>query len=125
MSKTQQYTTFSCILGNLIKKYRNEEELSQLELAEEMGVNRITLSKIENGESEISAAMLSQLNELFDKDLMSETKEGKELLGEHGVEVYYSNKDIPKKNDTKKDSNTGKFIVGAIAIATLVSFLSK
>ncbi|MBA5248503.1 MAG: helix-turn-helix transcriptional regulator [Gammaproteobacteria bacterium] len=125
MSKIQQYTTFSCVLGNLIKKYRNEQELSQLELAEKMGVNRITLSKIENGESEISAAMLAQLNELFDKDLMNETKEGKELLEANNVEIYYSNKDIPKDNDTKKDSNTGKFIAGAIAIATLVSFLSK
>lgn len=125
MKSKEQYTTFSCILGNLVKKYRNIEGMSQPELAQKIGVNRITQSKIENGESELSAPILAQLDELFDKNLMSEANIEKKLLEKYGVQVFFSNKSIPKDSDIKNDSNTGKYIVGAVAIATLVSFLTR
>jgi transcriptional regulator with XRE-family HTH domain len=46
-----------------IKKIREEKGLSQLELAEKMGVARSTISKIENGEFAFSVDYLIKLSE--------------------------------------------------------------
>lgn len=50
-------------IGKQIKKNREGRGLSQLELAEKMGVSRSTISKIENGEFAFSVDYLIKLSE--------------------------------------------------------------
>ena len=48
-----------------LKELRNEKELTQEELAKELGVNRGTLAKWENGTRETNFAMLVKIATFF------------------------------------------------------------
>jgi transcriptional regulator with XRE-family HTH domain len=61
----KKYTSFAEILGNLIYYKRRSKNLSQNMLAEKMHITRITLSKIENGNTHISAQKLAFLDKIF------------------------------------------------------------
>lgn len=52
-------------LGVRIKKLREKAELSQEKLAGLLGINRASVSQIENGERKISAQELSELSKIF------------------------------------------------------------
>ena len=52
-------------LGEKIRKLRENKGLSQEKAAELLGVNRVSLSQIENGERKISAEEIRKLSELF------------------------------------------------------------
>ena len=120
---TNQYTSIANVLGNIIQKNREKKKIGQEELARKMNINRVTMSKIENGESEISISILVKLNEEFGVNLMQQLDEEKELLEKAGFKVYSSNKDLP--GSKKNDSKTGKFIAGAIALAAIIAYLNR
>ncbi len=52
-------------IGQRIKDYRINKNMTQIEFAEAMGVNPKNLSKIENGERGISETMLYNLYQRF------------------------------------------------------------
>jgi transcriptional regulator with XRE-family HTH domain len=111
----KKYTSFSAVLGSLINSERTKQGLTQDELAKEMRITRVTLSKIENGDTNISALKLALLDTIFDSNLMQETRDKIELLEKNKVEINYS--------DDKNKSNAGKYIAGAAAIAALFALL--
>jgi len=57
--------SFGKNLGERIKALRERLKLSQVQLARNMGINRVSLSQIENGNREVSAEELSKLAKLF------------------------------------------------------------
>ena len=73
-------------LNNNIKYLRKVKKISQQDLANKIGVDRSTISRIENGEIETTidnalklAEMLHvPLNDLLGKDLQTQTKENKD-----------------------------------------------
>jgi transcriptional regulator with XRE-family HTH domain len=111
----KKYTSFSAVLGSLINSERAKQGLTQDELAKEMRITRVTLSKIENGDTNISALKLALLDTVFDSNLMQETRDKIELLEKNKVEINYS--------DKENKNNTGKYIAGAAAIAALFALL--
>ena len=52
-------------LGVRVKSLREDLEFSQEKLAESLGISRVALSQIENGERKISAEELSKLSKVF------------------------------------------------------------
>jgi transcriptional regulator with XRE-family HTH domain len=62
----QEMKSFYKKIGEKIKRLRINANLSQEELAKLLKINRISLSKIENGEQKISAEELFNMAEIFD-----------------------------------------------------------
>lgn len=56
------------IIGNLVKKAREEADLKQIKLAEDMGISQASLSQYEAGERKIPFDMLQRIGELTGKD---------------------------------------------------------
>lgn len=64
-------------MGNKLKEYRKQKNMTQIELAEKSGVSRITISQIENGIERnttsktvlnLAKALGTTVDELFFKD---------------------------------------------------------
>ncbi len=54
------------LIGNKIRKMRNEKGLSQEELAEKLHISRSALVRMENGESHTWANQLENLSHIFE-----------------------------------------------------------
>lgn len=73
------------MIGNKIKKLREERRLTQKELAEEMGLAQSTIAMIENDKKEGSTKTLKKLADFFNVTLdylLSEDKE-KDKINEY------------------------------------------
>jgi transcriptional regulator with XRE-family HTH domain len=70
------------MLGAKIKKLREGSGLSQEALAKEIGVSRVTLSQIENGERKLTPGELTTLSDLFNTsiDELLDKKKGPEVV---------------------------------------------
>lgn len=62
-------------LAHEIRKFRKANKLSQVELAQKMGIARSTISKIENGEFAFSVDYLIKLAEHLDFKIKLEKNE--------------------------------------------------
>lgn len=59
---------YSAILGNNIKKYREMNKMTQIELAEKLNVKQSTISQYENGDRDPSTQMIYKLCEILQID---------------------------------------------------------
>jgi putative transcriptional regulator len=55
-------------LKNCVRKLRNELGMTQVQLAEEMGVSRYTIIELEKGTQEPSGTLVLKLSNFFSKD---------------------------------------------------------
>ncbi|GAH42986.1 unnamed protein product [marine sediment metagenome] len=91
-------------LGFKVKKLREEIDISQSSLAEALGVDRVTISKIENGERKIYAEEIKKLSEYFNisSDVLLDLKEDIEVIIEKNITRQEPKKEIrisvPQKN---------------------------
>ena len=93
-------------IGKRLKKLRNERGISQQDPAGELGVNRSTVSQIENGERQIKAEELLKLSEFLgvsSESLLGARKEPeifllmeKKLTNKSGLRIS-----VPQKKVTK------------------------
>ena len=115
----EKYTTYSNLLGAVIQELREEQGLSQQGLAARLGVTRVTVSKIENGQSELNTPLILRLRQVFNgKDIFVLADEKRSTFKDKGIEVYDSIDDVP--DELKTDDNTAlKYIAGAAALATV------
>ena len=85
----------------ILKDIRKEKGFSQQEVADKIGINRTSLSKIENGKQDLSSIQLFQLSRLYDVDPYK-------LLGkeeEAAIEFAFRDRD---KYDTKAEKQFEK-----------------
>ncbi|MCI0469205.1 MAG: helix-turn-helix transcriptional regulator, partial [Nitrospirae bacterium] len=109
---------FYKIIGERIKKIREEIGLSQQALAKKICMNRVSLSQIENGQRVVSAEEITKLAKIFNissdmlLDLEQEAKivikEDKEKVSQRPTDQRLSGKinnelriDVPQKNFEK------------------------
>jgi transcriptional regulator with XRE-family HTH domain len=91
-------------LGFKVKKLREKIDISQSSLAEALGVDRVTISKIENGERKIYAEEIKKLSEYFNvsSDVLLDLKEDIEVIIEKNTTKQKPKKEIrisvPQKN---------------------------
>lgn len=91
-------------IGERIKKLREGTDISQSSLAEVLGVDRVTISKIENGERKICAEEIIKLSEFFNisSDVLLDLKEDIEVIIEKNTTRQQQKKEIrisvPQKN---------------------------
>ncbi|MBA7564350.1 hypothetical protein ES708_06013 [subsurface metagenome] len=91
-------------LGFKVKKLREKINISQSSLAEVLDVDRVTISKIENGERKIYAEEIKKLSEYFNisSDVLLDLKEDIEVIIEKNTTKQKPKKEIrisiPQKN---------------------------
>ena len=91
-------------LGFKIKKLREKIDISQSDLAEALGVDRVTISKIENGERKIYVEEIIKLSEYFNisSDVLLDLKEDIEVIIEKNTTKQKPKKEIrisvPQRN---------------------------
>ena len=94
-------------IGKRIKKLRESTNISQSNLAEVLGMNRVTISKIENGERKIYAEEIIKFSEYFNisSDVLLDLKEDIEVIIEKNTTRQKLKKEIrisiPQKNMQK------------------------
>lgn len=96
--------TLNKSIGERIKKLREGTDISQSSLSEVLGVDRVTISKIENGERKICAEEIIKLSEFFNisSDVLLDLKEDIEVTIEKNTTRQQQKKEIrisvPQKN---------------------------
>ncbi len=57
-------------IGELLKKYRKEKKITQVELAKYAGLSRLGVVKVENSEGDIKVSTLIKISNLLGLDLV-------------------------------------------------------
>jgi len=93
-------------IGKRIKELRESAGLSQEELSARLGVKRVTLSSIENGERKITAEELKKLADIFNvssDDILNKEEsikvvleKGKNKKGEKGIRISVPQENVEK-----------------------------
>ena len=96
-------------LGNQIKKYRSELQLSQDQLAEHIYVSRQTISNWENGKSLPDVISLIEISDLYQISLDDLLKGDKKMM-----------KKIEKDTDTVKSNRTMMNVGWAMLICSFI-----
>ena len=84
-------------VGRKICEIRTERKVSQEEIATELGISRQRFSRIENGQSEISYAMLRKAAEYLAVPVKEITASNEEM----DLKVYF--RDVDKSAEMNKD----------------------
>ena len=108
-------TTYSAIIGNVIKQLRGSNSISQKQMADYMGVSQAAWSKLESGKSTLSTAQLvksaSYLNISANKIMLYADNAALKFKDE-GMTVTYDNKEA---------ENIGLLLLGAAAIGAIIT----
>ena len=103
--------------GQLIEKYRKEKKLTQVELAEKLGVSKSAISKWENGNNLPDITLLEPLSEILGIDkllLFTSEYEAKEESNEKTKQV--------KKKDIFKIITISILFIFSIAFTNYISY---
>ena len=103
--------------GQLIEKYRKEKKLTQVELAEKLGVSKSAISKWENGNNLPDITLLEPLSEILGIDkllLFTSEYEAKEESNEKTKKV--------KKKDIFKIITISILFIFSIAFTNYISY---
>lgn len=103
--------------GQLIEKYRKEKNLTQVELAEKLGVSKSAISKWENGNNLPDITLLEPLSEILGIDkllLFTSEYEAKEEANEKTKQV--------KKKDIFKIITISILFIFSIAFTNYISY---
>ena len=105
------------MLGDNIKKYRKENNISQEALGEKLGVSRQSISLWENNQTQPSLENIVALAEIFNistDDLLTRTKE-------ENVEKVIVD-DMSTSNDTPKKRTDRKFLIWILVAVCIICF---
>lgn len=104
-------TTYPAIIGSVLKKLREDQNLGQSAIAKEMGITQTTWSKIENGKSALTVAQLaraSRILETYPGTIARNADAMAKRLRENGMLVV---------DEMPRTDNTGLVLLGAAALA--------
>lgn len=110
-------TTYSAIIGGVIKQLREERSLNQGEMAAMMGLTQAAWSKLEAGKSTLNTAQLARCADNLQVEanqILRYADEAKSQAKETGMTVTY---------DKKEAENTGLMLLGAAAIGALIAVI--
>jgi len=68
--------------GQLIKEVRKEKGLTQMELGDLIGVTKSQISKLENGNSNMTIGTIFKIFEAMKSEIYFEVKQNKKIKGE-------------------------------------------
>lgn len=108
-------TTYSAIIGNVIKQLRNTQSITQGEMAEKMSVSQAAWSKLESGKSTLSTAQLAKVADQLNvpaNQIMQYADDAAANFKTEGMTVTYDNKEA---------ENIGLMLLGAAAIGALIA----
>jgi transcriptional regulator with XRE-family HTH domain len=108
-------TTYSAIIGNVIKQLRDTQSITQGGLAEKMGVSQAAWSKLESGKSTLSTAQLAKVADLLKvpaNQIMQYADKAAANFKAEGLAVAY---------DSKEAESIGLMLLGAAAIGALIA----
>ena len=110
-------STYTAIIGSVIKKLRENKSISQLKMAENMGITQAAWSKLETGKSSLSIAQIAKIADILGVKTSKITEYADQVsndLKNEGQTVAY---------DHKEATNHGLALLGTAAIATVVAFI--
>ncbi len=101
---------FNKKLGGRIKALRDSFKLSQEDVAKKLGISRVSLSQIENGERKLTAEEVAKLSIIFkiDADILLNLKRDVEVIIKKSRE-YNMNKQKPEIRISVPQKNLDKF----------------
>ena len=111
----QAGTTYSAVIGGVIKQLRDTRSINQGAMAEKMGVSQAAWSKLENGKSTLTTAQLAKAADLLEVEANKIIQYADETVADfksNGISVSYDNKEAESK---------GLMLLGAAAIGALVT----
>lgn len=108
-------TTYSAIIGNVIKQLRDTQSITQGNMADKMGISQAAWSKLESGKSTLSTAQLAKVADLLHvpaNQIMQYADDAVINFKAEGMTVTYDNKEA---------ENIGLMLLGAAAIGALIA----
>ena len=114
-------TTYSAIIGNVIKKLRDEMGFSQGDMATKMGISQAAWSNLESGKSALSTPQLAEVAHLLGisvSDIATYADQAQDAIKAKGMTVTY---------DNKQAESMGVMLLGAAAVGAIIAaiLLSK
>lgn len=116
----QAETTYSAILGQILKKHRKDKNMDQSDFAKEMGMNRSSWSRIESGNTMVNIQQLQKASNVFGMEankILLEADNIASAMQDKGYKVHY---DSPKEIQEKSSGAQGLALIGAAALGLLV-----
>jgi len=111
----QAGTTYSAVVGGILKQLRDEKGIDQRTMAEAMGVTQAGWSKLESGKSVLSTVQLAKAAAILGvqtKDVVEYADATIAKIKDGGMEVTYDNKEA---------DNLGLMLLGGAAIGALIA----
>lgn len=108
-------TTYSAIVGNVIKQLRDTQFITQGDMAKKMGISQAAWSKLESGKSTLSTAQLAKVADFLNvpaNQIMHYADDAVANFKAEGMTVTYDNKEA---------ENSGLMLLGAAAIGALIA----
>lgn len=115
--KMQAGTTYSAIIGSVIKQLRESLSINQGAMAEDMGVSQAAWSKLESGKSTLTTAQLAKAADLLGIEANKIIQYSDQTVNDfkaNGISVSYDNKEA---------ESMGLMLLGAAAIGALVAVI--
>ncbi len=119
----QPETTYQAILGQALKELRKSKGMDQAEIAEKMGMNRSSWSRIESGNTVVTIQQLRKIGEIFDleaNEILLKVDTIANSLKDKGYMVHY---DSIKEIRSKSGGSQGLALIGGAVLGLLVGSL--
>jgi transcriptional regulator with XRE-family HTH domain len=108
-------TSYSVILGQMIRKLREQNNADQGDLATHMGVSTMTISRIESGDTVLDVPQMEEAAKFFNispQDFFADSLKAKQEA-EKKYKVFQNKKAINKESDIA--------VIGLAAIVGIVA----
>ena len=116
----QAETTYSAILGQILKELRKNKGMDQADIAKEMGMNRSSWSRIESGNTMVTIQQLQKAGDVFGMEanaILLKADIVAKTMKDKGYTVHY---DSPKEVQAKSSGTQGLALIGAAALGLFV-----
>ncbi len=111
----QAGTTYSAVIGGVIKQLRESRSINQGVMAKSMGVSQAAWSKLESGKTTITTAQLAKAADLLEIEANKIIQ-----YADQTVSDFKANK-ISVSYDNKEAESMGLMLLGAAAIGALIA----
>lgn len=108
-------TTYSAIIGSVIKNLRESRSMNQGDMSKSMGLTQAAWSKLENGISTLTTSQLAKASDILEVEahkIIKYADEAAQNFESQEMTVSYDNKDA---------ENIGLMLLGAVAVGAIVT----